>query len=98
MGTPSTPILGTPHDAIHFWDCILWVLTATPQPAQRPPAPCPGEDTHDVGACGAEGVGPADVEVGLVQGHQDSDEVEALSLRGKEQSWVMSTPVALWDP
>lgn len=94
-GTPSTPILGTPHDAIHFWDHTLWVFTATLQPAQRPAASCPEEDTHNVGACGAEGVGPTDIQVGLVQGHQDSDKVEALGLRGKEQSWVLSTAVAL---
>lgn len=52
---------------------------------ESPPRPRPRRgDTHDVGAGGAEGVGPADVEVGLVQRHEDPDEVEAFGLqRGK---------------
>lgn len=58
------------------------------------PLPSPG-GTHDVGAGRAEGVGAADVEVGLVQGHQHPDEIEALGLHrgGKEQKRVTMTRV-----
>lgn len=50
--------------------------------------------THDVGALGLEGVGPADVQVGCVVGLQEADEVETFRL-GRERGSlkVMRT----WD-
>lgn len=62
------------HGAVSRW----WGAPSVPLPSL--------EGTHDVGAGRAEGVGAADVEVGLVQGHQHPDEIEALGLHGGERA------------
>lgn len=81
------------------------LLRLAPPPTQRrdvpgePPAPpSSAGDTHDVGAGGAEGVGPADVEVGLVQRHEDADEVEAFGLQPGKSGDGAEHPSALCDP
>lgn len=78
---PAPPSWG--HPVMQFTSGIIFCGSS--QQHYNLPRELLEENTHNVGARGAEGVGPTDIEVGLVQGHQDSDEVEALSLRGKEQ-------------